>query len=145
MNTKVVKNNPDAIIPTKAHTTDVGYDLTAISIYKKISDNTILFDTGIAVTPPTGYYIEIVPRSSINKFGYMLSNSVGIIDPDYTGNLLISLTKVDQKMPNLEPPFKICQLIIRKLEPNINFIEYDSLNQTVRGDGGFGSSDCIEK
>ena len=68
-----------AVIPTKAHTTDIGYDLTAIDVYKKISNKITLFETGIAVSPPTGYYIEIVPRSSISKTGYMLANSIGII------------------------------------------------------------------
>ena len=79
-----------AFFPTKAHPSDIGYDLTAIDIFKKISNRTTLFETGIAVSPPQGYYLEIIPRSSLSKTGYMLANSVGIIDPDYTGTLKIA-------------------------------------------------------
>jgi len=145
---KIVKKNPKAVIPTKAHQMDVGYDLTVIGVYKKISDTVTLFDTGLAMSPPSGYYTEILPRSSISKSGYMLSNSVGVIDPNYTGNFLVSLTKIDRNMPDLEPPFKICQMIVRKVENDINFIEVDSLEEQkdsretkARGAGGFGSSD----
>lgn len=132
-----------AIVPTKGTPFSVGYDLTAIKVSKKISDKTTLYDTGIKVQPEPGYYTEIIPRSSIIKTGYILSNSVGIIDSDYTGNLLIALTKVDDSLPNLEVPFCRCQLVLRKYE------DYEMVNKTLReterGDKGFGSTDAKPK
>lgn len=137
---KCVLNDKRAVFPTKSHPTDVGYDLTAISVYKKISDRITLFDTGVSICPPPGYYTEIVPRSSISKTGYMLSNSVGTIDRDYTGNLLIALTKVDDSLPDLTVPFTRCQLTLNKCEDSRMELVY-SLDDTIRGDGGFGSTD----
>jgi dUTPase len=63
-----------AVIPKKAYTTDT---------FKQISGDIALFETGIIVSPDSDHYIEILPRSSITKSGYMLANSVGIIDPSY--------------------------------------------------------------
>jgi deoxyuridine 5'-triphosphate nucleotidohydrolase len=143
-NIQIVLHCNDAVIPTKAHPTDIGYDLTAISVYKKISEKTTLFDTGISLSPPDGFYIEIIPRSSISKTGYMLSNSVGTIDPTYTGNLLISLTKIDDSKPDIELPFTRCQIALRKAETSTLSV-VESLDKTVRGSGGFGSTDKKSK
>jgi dUTP pyrophosphatase len=137
---RFVRDDPNAVIPTKGTPLSVGYDLTAISMAKKIGSRTFLYDTGIKVQPPGGYYTEIVPRSSLSKTGYILSNSVGIIDPDYTGRLYIALTKVDDSLPDLELPFTRCQLILRKAEFH-TMRETDKLEETLRGDGGFGSTD----
>lgn len=135
-----VKTVPEAVVPTKGTEFSVGYDLTAISVYKKISDKTTLYDTGIKVQPPLGFYTEILPRSSLSKTGYILSNSVGVIDPDYTGTLLIALSKIDDSMPDLILPFTRCQLILRKVE-QYELVQVDSLDETVRSSGGFGSTD----
>jgi dUTP pyrophosphatase len=135
-----VKDDENAVVPTKGTEFSVGYDLTVIGIYKKISEKIVLYDTGIKVQPPQGYYTEILPRSSLSKTGYILSNSVGIIDPDYTGRLLICLTKVDDTMPDLEIPFTRCQLILRKFE-NYDIHQVYNISSTERGEGGFGSTD----
>lgn len=138
---KFVKTRPDAVTPTRAHPSDVGYDLTAIAVWKKLSETTIIYETGIIVTPPDGYYVEIVPRSSITKTGYVLSNSVGIIDPSYTGSLKIAMTKVDAYFENLTLPFCRAQLILRKRESFL-MSEVSEVVSTERGDGGFGSTDA---
>ena len=111
-----IRMEQDAMVPIKTYDNDIGYDITAINIHKKIGTNTIIYDTGIAVQPPPGYYIEIIPRSSLSKTGYMLSNSIGIIDPDYTGSLKIALTRIDKSLPELKCPFTRFQLILRKAE-----------------------------
>ena len=142
MNTiRFVIKDPRAVIPTKAHPSDVGYDLTAISIFKQIDSRTTLYDTGLAMSPPDGYYLEILPRSSLSKTGYMLSNSVGVIDPQYTGSLLIALTEINEINDGLELPFCKCQLVVRKAE-RFELEQVESLVESVRGDGGFGSSDA---
>ena len=140
---KVVVDDEKGVFPTKAHQSDIGYDLTAIGIFKKVSSRITMFETGIRVSPPTGYYLEILPRSSLSKTGYMLANSVGTIDPDYTGTLKIALIKVDESIPDLELPFTKCQLVLRKAEYS-EMVQVDTLDQTVRGDGGFGSSDKLK-
>jgi dUTP pyrophosphatase len=138
-----IKTNCKAVSPRKAYTSDIGYDLTAIEVFKVVNSKTTLYSTGIIVIPPDGYYTEILPRSSISKTGYMLSNSVGVIDPSYTGELLIALTKVIDDAPDLEIPFVRCQLILRKAEVS-NIVEVENIKQTTRGSGGFGSTDGKE-
>ena len=88
------------------------------------------------------YYAEIVPRSSLSKSGYILSNSIGIIDNSYRGNLLISLTKICDDMPDITLPNRCCQLIIKK-QLYIDLYEVDeekNLYNTTRNEGGFGST-----
>lgn len=139
---KVYKSDLNAIIPKKPKESDVGYDLTIIKKYKQISQMTTLYDTGIKLEVDYGYYIEIVPRSSLSKSGYILSNSIGIIEKSYTGNLLVSLTKIDNSMPDLSLPFKCCQLIF-KPQISINLLEMSNVNNisnTLRNNGGFGST-----
>lgn len=131
--------NENAVVPTKANYSDVGYDLSAISIHKQINSKTILCNTGIKLEIPTSYYVEIVPRSSIVKSGYILANSVGIIDASYKGELLIALIKIDESSPDITFPFRCCQLIMKKqIFPKM--IEGDDITISKRGDGGFGSS-----
>lgn len=136
---KLVHNN--AILPAKAGPSEIGYDITAIELDKMYNENTYMFDTGVQVQPPPGYYLELIPRSSIIKSGYMLTNSVGIIDPTYRGNIKIVLTKVEDGAQKLEVPFTKCQLVLRRIhDARIEEID-DNLEQTERGDGGFGSTD----
>lgn len=137
---KVLKTSDNAIIPSKTRMSDAGYDLTIISIYKSFSSKTKLYDTGIKLDIPNGYYVEIVPRSSISKSGYILSNNIGIIDQGYKGNLYVALTKIDDEMPDLTLPFKCCQLLIKK-QIYANFIETNKLlEDSNRNIGGFGST-----
>jgi deoxyuridine 5'-triphosphate nucleotidohydrolase len=140
---KIYKDCPEAIIPSKGKESDVGYDLTIIKEFKQLTPSTILYDTGIKLCVDFGYYIQIVPRSSLSKSGYILANSIGIIEKSYSGNLLVALTKIDKEMPDLRLPFKCCQLIFQQ-QISLNIVEIHNINQmdeTTRGDGGFGSSD----
>lgn len=136
---KMKKIHNDAITPIKANFSDVGYDLIAIGISKQINKNTILCNTGIKLDIPPNYYVEIAPRSSIMKSGYMLANSIGIIDCSYKGELLIALTKVDDTAPEISFPFRCCQLIMKKQIFAI-MLEVDDVSESKRGEGGFGSS-----
>jgi len=135
-----VKTRPDAVVPTRAHPSDIGYDLVAVSLWKKLSDQTEIYETGIAVVPPPGTYVEILPRSSVTKTGYMLANSVGVIDPHYTGSLKIAVRKVDDQLPGLEPPFCRFQMVLRQALP-FEVSEIPEIPDTDRGDGAFGSTD----
>lgn len=136
---KFKKLRSDAIIPSKADNLDSGYDVSILGVHKDMG-NTKLYSTGISVTPPKGYYLELVPRSSIVKYGYMLKNGVGIIDQTYTGEILVALIKVDSSAPDLEFPLKIVQLIPKEFH-HFETEEVDGLEKTNRGSGGFGSTD----
>jgi deoxyuridine 5'-triphosphate nucleotidohydrolase len=133
------KTRLDAVAPSKDRVSDSGYDLTIVDVVKKFHNKTTLYTTGIKVRPSFGWYIDVVPRSSIIKSGYMLANNVGIIDRAYTGEIMIALIKVDESAPDLELPCRIAQMIPRRIA-HVNFIEVNDIEQTTRNDGGFGST-----
>jgi deoxyuridine 5'-triphosphate nucleotidohydrolase len=135
----VVKVDNNAIIPTKKNWSDVGYDLSIINKIEDYNSKTALYDTGIKIQVDFGYYVEIVPRSSLSKSGYMLANSVGIIDNSYRGNLMVALTKVCDDAKEIEYPFRCCQMIMRKFV-NTYLEEVGNVEKTKRDDGGFGST-----
>lgn len=134
----VAKTLEDAVLPNKNRASDSGYDLTLINIWKQVGE-VIFYDTGIRVTPPFGYYFDLVPRSSISKTGYILANSIGVIDRTYTGSIKVPLIKIDKSMPDIELPSRLVQIILRPIiHCKINIV--DELNETERGEGGFGST-----
>jgi dUTP pyrophosphatase len=153
MKTKIKLLDSKAVIPSRAHSDDTGYDITLIGIEKIVSD-VIFFKTGISLQTEPGYYFEIVPRSSISKTSVMLANSIGIIDWAYTGELLIPLRVVGSSAGNptsvknvaeqiLGKTPRVCQLILRKrLDSEFEVVE--ELTETIRGDGGFGSTDQVK-
>lgn len=128
----------DAREPKKAHVTDTGYDLWLIEKIKE-ENGMILYDTGIAVQPPLGYYFEVVGRSSISKSGYILANSVGIIDASYRGTIKVALIKINKDVPDLELPCRLVQLIPKHFI-HLDAKEVSELDDTTRSEGGFGSS-----
>ena len=136
----VYKDDSNAVFPKKGKPSDVGYDLTVIKESKKWHNNITLYDTGIKIKVQHGYYAEVVPRSSLSKSGYMLANSIGVIDANYTGNIYIALVKVDPSAPDIELPFRCCQLIFRR-QHYLDLIEVDQpFDSTTRDAGGFGST-----
>jgi len=137
---QVEKIHPDAVIPYKAgRASDSGLDVTLIGLKEKLASGVELYNTGIKIKPSFGWYMDAVPRSSIIKTGYMLDNSVGIIDVLYSGELLVPLRKVDPSMPDLTLPNRIIQLIPRRfVHPEV--IVVDDIGNSGRGAGGFGST-----
>ena len=153
MKIKIKKLTDNAVIPHKAHPTDAGFDLTATSCTMD-EFGSIVYGTGIAVEIPEGYVGLVFPRSSICKKNMMLTNSVGVIDSFFVGEI-----KVKFKPTNLfnyydgsiivEAPIvgnniygigeRIAQLIIMPI-PQIEFVESDELSDSDSGEGGFGSS-----
>ena len=129
-------------IPKRGHKTDAGIDLTAMTVEQKRPD-IFFFDTGISIRISTGYYVEIVPRSSIIKTDFLFANSVGIIDPDYRGHIFLPFRYVGSRngMQAAEELLhqRIAQMLVRKLV--ICRVEaVDSLEETIRGENGFGST-----
>lgn len=138
LKTKFTKLRDDAVAPIRAHNSDSGFDITIVDVHKTVGDVTF-YNTGIKVEPPHGYYFELVPRSSISKTGYMLANSIGIIDQNYRGEVLVALRKVDKKSENLKLPIKIAQLIPKQWY-NMEFEEVSQCKDTMRSEGRFGST-----
>lgn len=141
---KYAKITNNAITPTKTNFSDAGFDISIIALYKVLDANTSLYHTGIKLDIPTGYYIEMIPRSSISKSGYMLANSIGIIDCSYKGELLVALTKINAASAKLDFPYRCCQLIMRQqIFPEMIEIKESDISDTNRAEGGFGSTNTI--
>lgn len=136
---KIRKVHPDAVIPFRAHATDAGMDVIAISM--EMTEDYIEYDTGLQFQLPEGYAMLIFPRSSNSKKDLLLCNSVGILDAGYTGNLKLrfKLTTEGYTEKIYNPGDKVGQIMIIPY-PEINFIETEVFNETERGDGGFGST-----
>jgi dUTP pyrophosphatase len=136
---KIRKVHPDAVIPFRAHSTDAGMDVTAISM--EMTEDYVEYDTGLQFQLPEGYAMLIFPRSSNSKKDLLLCNSVGILDAGYTGNLKLrfKLTTEGYTEKIYNPGDKVGQIMIIPY-PEINFIETEVFNETERGDGGFGST-----
>lgn len=131
-------NDENAVLPSK-RIIDVGFDITIIGIHKQISSKITMYETGISISIPTGYYVELVPRSSLSKTGYMMTNSVGIIDPGYTGTIKVPLVKIDPHMDDISLPIRVAQLI---LKPYVfaHIEQISNITKTSRGANGFGST-----
>ena len=133
MNTIKIK-----IVDSRIRKEEIGYKsdgAAAIDIYALPTKNGYFdgYKTGIAVEIPEGYVGIIVPRSSTGIKGYTIKNTIGVIDSDYRGEIKLHLfVPVTQKI-------RIAQMLIMPCPQfNIEFVE--SLSETDRGEGGFGST-----
>lgn len=135
---KYILCHEDAVAPIKAHGSDSGFDMTIISKVKTYG-NVSLYTTGVKVQPGSGFYFDLVPRSSITKIGFMMANSIGIIDQSYTGEVMVALTKIDPNADDIQLPCRIAQLVPR---PWMNVVgnKVDEFTETNRNSGGFGST-----
>lgn len=144
---KIKKLVPEASIPAYANPGDAGLDLVATSYEFKHDIQCHVYGTGIAVEIPEGYVGLVFPRSSNRKTDCYLTNSVGVIDSGYRGEIMFSYEDRDHlpfgTIPHLVKPYeignKIGQLIIIPY-PKIEFEEVEELSKTIRGDKGHGSS-----
>lgn len=138
---KVKKLSPNAVIPKRAKPGDAGLDITVTS--KVISDTQVTYGTGLAFEIPEGYVGLLVPRSSIYKYDLSLSNSCGILDSGYRGEVKAVFNIKPGSHPLLFKDYEVgeraFQLVVVPFfvqDP----IEVDDLSDTVRGTGGYGSS-----
>ena len=141
MQVKFKKLHPDAVLPAYAKVGDNGLDLTAISVTADEYGN-IVYGTGLALEIPEGHTGLIFPRSSVCKKNLLLSNSVGVTDQNFRGELLVKFrpTSGSEEGGNAySVGDRIAQLVIVPL-PSIEPVWAENLSTTVRGTGGFGSS-----
>ena len=142
MDVKIKKLNPNAHFPTKGSDKAAGYDLYAcIEEAIEIQPQKMAkIGTGIAITPPEGYFGAIFARSGLaTKRGLRPTNCVGICDEDYTGEYIVGLYNDSNLVQTIEPEERIAQLVFLPYI-SVNMIEVDELEKTERGDGGFGST-----
>lgn len=153
MEVKVKKLHPDAVIPSYAKPGDAGMDLVAVSRYIDEHGN-LVYGTGLAFEIPEGYVGLVFPRSSISKVDLQLTNSVGVIDSGYRGEVTakfrpsnihfenkygIGVTFTPNDVSMYSEGDRIAQMIIIPY-PQIEFEEVEELSETERGAGGYGST-----
>ncbi len=139
MQVKIKKLSENVVIPTYAKGGDAGMDLIATSIINEEVFQ-ITYGTGIALEIPKGFVGLVFPRSSIRKTDLSLTNSVGVIDSGYRGELQATFRKhKGVASTKYEVGDRVAQIIIIPYPP-IEFEEVEELNNTERGEGGFGST-----
>jgi len=140
MKVRIKKLHENAVIPSYAKPGDAGMDLTAVSI-TVIDEKThgyIEYKTGLSFEIPEGFVGLLFPRSSISNKGLILSNSVGVIDSGYRGEVSMRFKYIkDTETYNIGE--RIGQLVIVPV-PEIQFEEVTELSETERGTGGYGST-----
>lgn len=137
-----IKLNPAANIPVRGSKYSAGYDLSAC-IDKTVMiapHNTVKIGTGLAIQPPEGYFGAIFARSGMaTKRGLRPANCVGVADEDYRGEYMVALHNDSDECRFVEPNERIAQLVFLPYM-DIEFHEASFLNDTERGNGGFGST-----
>ncbi len=136
---KFKKLHPDAKVPAYAKPGDAGLDLTCVSHEWDPVTGTFLYKTGLAVEIPEGHVGLIFPRSSIFNYRLSLTNSVGVIDSGYRGEICARFRAAPDVRPVYENGERIMQMIVMPY-PKFVCQEVDELSTTERGATGFGSS-----
>jgi dUTP pyrophosphatase len=132
--------HPQAQIPRRAHPGDAGSDLFSVEEVVIPAGERRAVATGIALAIPRGYGGFVQPRSGLAfKHGIMLTNSPGLIDAGYRGELRVSLYNSGGEDFLVAVGERIAQLVIQRVEEP-DFAVVDELGETSRGEGGFGSS-----
>jgi dUTP pyrophosphatase len=137
---KIKKLTENVTLPTYAHKGDAAMDVIATS--RKVVEGSdhgyIEYGTDLSFQLPEGYYMDIRPRSSVSNTGLILANSCGILDSNYTGELKLRFKWVKGSRM-YEIGERIGQIMIKPY-PVIEWEEVQELDNTERGEGGFGSS-----
>lgn len=136
----IMFTRPSADLPTRAHPTDAGLDLYAAETVHIIPNHVTLIPTGIAVAIPTGHVGLLVARSSLAvKKAMTLANGVGVIDPDYRGEIKVPITPLDGCRNIVQAGTRIAQLVILPIAlPRLDVVA--DLPESPRGNGAFGST-----
>lgn len=138
---KVKKLTPHAVIPKYAHLDDAAMDLYAVDGAYDFEGDYIEYGTGLAIEIPKNHMGLIFPRSSVSKTPLILANCIGLIDPNFRGEVCVRFKRLKEDKEHLEYQAgdRIAQLLILPY-PTIEIEEVSELSETDRGTGGFGSS-----
>lgn len=134
---KFKKIHPKAVLPKAMTDGSAGFDLTATECIKML--DSYIYRTGLCVEIPEGHVGLLFPRSSICTKNVRLSNSVGVIDSDYRGEISAVMDIINK----IETPYmegeRVVQLVIVET-PKFKPVLAEELSQTKRGKGGYGST-----
>jgi dUTP pyrophosphatase len=134
-------SNPDLPLPERATEHAAGYDIRSAEESVTLEPGEIrLVGTGLLMELPEGVECQVRPRSGLAlKHGITLPNSPGTIDPDYRGELRVIMQNLGSDSVTLARGERIAQLVFARFEtPEVKLT--DSLTETARGQGGFGST-----
>lgn len=139
---RIKKLRENAVVPTYGSEYAAGADLYA-AVEESVTiapSETKLIPTGIAMEIPVGYAGFIYARSGLaSKKGLAPANKVGVVDADYRGEVMVALHNHGKTEQTIEAGERIAQMVIAPFI-TANFIESETLEDTVRGAGGFGST-----
>lgn len=130
----------EALVPKKQHELDIGYDLASVENITLLSKQVTLVRTGLSISLPAGVAGFVLPRSGLaTKHQITLINAPGLIDPGYTGEILIPLINHSDINYNISKQERVAQLVLVNSD-NVEFDIVDELNVTDRSSDGFGST-----
>ena len=137
---KFKKLSSAAIIPSYTHPGDAGADLVAIDTHTLTPGQHMAIPTGLAAEIPIGYEMQVRPKSSLAlKYGITLLNTPGTVDAGYRGEIKVILINLGQSAFEISPGQRIAQIVIAPVV-QAEFVVVESLGDSQRGDGGFGST-----
>ena len=142
MKVRFIKLDDRAVVPTYGSASAAGADLYALAGENIVipPHKTVMIHTGLAVELPEGYCGLIFARSGIaTKRGLAPANKVGVVDSDYRGEFMVALHNHSDESATIAGGERIVQLVITPYL-RAEFVESDSLTDTDRGAGGFGST-----
>ena len=142
MNMKIKKLTETAVIPTRGSNQAAGYDLYADleNAIEVKPHETVKIHTGISMAVPEGYFGAIFARSGLStKKGLRPANCTGVVDSDYRGPVIVALHNDSEVAQLVEPGERIAQMVVMPYLA-VDFDVVDELDETERGEGGFGST-----
>jgi dUTP pyrophosphatase len=135
---KIKKLNPDAKVPKRGSERAASYDISSVEEAEIPPKGKYLFSTGLSMAIPTGHYGRVAPRSGL-AVKHFIDVGAGVIDEDYRGELKVLLFNFGEEAYKVSKGDRIAQLILEKIStPEV--VEVESLDETERGQGGFGST-----
>lgn len=149
MTLKIKRLTDNAVMPIRAHESDAGIDLTCTTITQELNEAgqlILVYHSGIAVQIPDGYVGLLFPRSSISKKSITATNSVGVIDAGYRGEVMFKMRSTTDVVPAIyKPGERFAQLVIVPIA-QYEIEEASELDPSDRGESGYGSTgDKVEE
>jgi dUTP pyrophosphatase len=138
MQLKIKKLNPDAVLPSYSYDDDAAFDLFSTENIEVNPNERLQIPTGIAIQIPTGYVGLIWGKSGLSH-NHGLKTLGGVIDSGYRGEVLVGIINLGKESYKIEKGHKVAQMIIQKKE-TCEILEVENLDDSERGEGGFGSS-----
>jgi dUTP pyrophosphatase len=132
--------DPGVPLPSYAHPGDAGADLVTSVDVTLLPGERALVGTGLSIALPDGFAAFVLPRSGLAQRGVSIVNTPGTVDAGYRGEIRVTLVNHDRTEPvTFARGDRIAQLVIQRVERAV-FREVESLPESARGEGGFGST-----